>query len=178
MRKLSLLILSLFLFSADVVDMSFFYNQKDDTGSKIKAVFLYNFTRYFEWPAINGSNFTITVVGDNQGIFNELSKMALTKMVGKQKLLVKSVPTLKEVENTQILYLLSEKSNLLPDALSKTKGKGILLVTEKPGLGKDGSAINFIVQENKHEFELNKKSAEKSGLKVSSSLQTLAKNIY
>ena len=178
MRKLILILISVFLFSADVVDMSFYYNQKDDNGAKIKAVFLYNFTRYFEWPTNEGSNFTITMVGENQSILNELTKMSATKMVGKQKLVVKSISSLKDLGSTQILFLLTEKSSLLNDAISKTKGKGILLVTEKPGLGKDGSTINFIVQEKKHEFELNKKSAEKSGLKVSSSLQTLAKNIY
>lgn len=178
MRRFIFILVSFFALSADLVDMSFFYQQKDDTGAKIKAVFLYNFTRYFEWPANSGGNFTITVVGENQGIFNELTKMSTTKMVGTQKLLVKKVGSLKEVENTQILYLLSDKNNLLSDAISKTKGKGTLLVTEKPGAAKDGSAINFIVQENKHEFELNKKSAEKNGLKVSSSLQTLAKTSY
>lgn len=160
--------------SADVVDYS--YYQKDDTNAKIKAVFIYNFTRYFEWPSKNG-NFVIALCGDNANLVTELNKMASTKLVGDQKIEIKTVSTIKEAEKANILFLMPDKSGNLADALTKAKGKGTLVITEKNGLAKVGSTINFIIQENKQKFELNKASAAKAGLKVSSTLDQLAAEV-
>ncbi|MDQ3112010.1 MAG: YfiR family protein, partial [Bacteroidota bacterium] len=60
------------------------------------------------------------------------------------------------------------------DITARLKGKATLLVTEQPGLAKKGSAINFVVVENRQKFELNQNNAEKNNLKVSSSLLALA----
>jgi hypothetical protein len=67
-----------------------------------------------------------------------------------------------------------ENSAMLPDVLKKMKGKSTLIVTEKLGLAKQGSAINFIIENNKQRFELNKSNIEKYNLKVSSTLEALA----
>jgi hypothetical protein len=57
--------------------------------------------------------------------------------------------------------------------LKKIKGMSTLVVTEKAGLARKGSVINFINVENKQKFELNKTNANKNGLVVSSNLMSL-----
>jgi Fe-S cluster assembly iron-binding protein IscA len=150
--------------------------QKDDTNAKIKAVFLYNFTRYFEWPAKEG-NFVITIIGDNPGLVAELNKMAASKMVGSQKIEVQNHQSINSAEKSNILFILPDKSSQLADAMAKYKGKGTLIITEKSGLAKVGATINFIVEENKQKFELNKTAAAKAGLKVGSTLEQLAASV-
>lgn len=173
MRRMLVILFGFLLLSADIVNYPIVY-QRDDTNAKIKAVFLYNFTRYFEWPSNKTGSFVITIMGENPNLINELNKMAATKTVGSQKIEIKSIKELKEVESSNILFLLPDKSAVLADAITKFKGKGTLIVTEKIGLAKVGSAINFIIDENKQKFELNKTSASKAGLKVSSALEPLA----
>lgn len=176
-RRLLFIIFAFFLMSADVVELRFI--QKDDTNARIKAVYLYNFTRYFEWPGnMQEGNFVICVVGSNAGLSVELNKLAAQKMVGNQKIEIKSVNSLSEIGKSNIVYLLAENSGLLKEAMNVTKGKGTLVITEKSGLAKAGSVINFIVQENKQKFELNTASAQRSGLKVSSNLKDLAAAVY
>jgi hypothetical protein len=172
MRKLLVIILGFLLLSADIVDYSFY--QKDDTNSKIKAAFLYSFTRYFEWPSNQKGNFVIAIHGDNSNLLTELNKMASTKMVGSQKLEIQHLKDYKDASSPNILFILPDKSQSLGDAVSKFKGKGTLIITEKAGLAKVGAAINFVIEENKQQFELNKGSALKAGLKVSSSLESKA----
>ncbi len=163
--------------SADVVE--FTYLQKDDTNARIKAVYLYNFTRYFEWPAnMREGNFVICVMGTNPGLSSELTKMAQQKMVGKQKIEIKNITSLSDAGKCNILYLLGDNSSQVKDAMSMFKGKGTLVVTDKNGMAKAGAVINFVVHENKQAFELNTASAQKSGLKVSTNLKDLAKNVY
>ena len=52
--------------------------------------------------------------------------------------------------------------------------KGSLVVTEKNGLAKAWSAINFVVMDNKQKFEYNKNNAVKAGLKTGDGLNSLA----
>jgi hypothetical protein len=40
-----------------------------------------------------------------------------------------------------------------------------------------GAAINFIIEDSKTKFELNKTAATKAGLNISSSLEKMAKNV-
>ncbi len=177
MRKFLFILVGFIFMSADIVTYPSMF-QREDTNAKIKAVFLYNFTRYFEWPNNKSGNFIIAIVGENNNLIAELNKVAASKTIGNHKIEVRNVKDLKEIEQANILFLLPEKSALLNEAISKYKGKGTLLITEKPGLAKVGAAINFIVEENKQKFELNESSASKAGLKISTTLRTLAAAKY
>lgn len=154
---------------------SFGFQQNFDPVAKQKAVFIYNFTRYFEWPEkMKSGNFLIQLVGTNNNLTAELNKMAATKQVGNQKLEIRISSTIDPSLKPHIVYLLPESSDLLKEASSKFKGKGTLIVTEKPGLAKSGAAINFIAVDNKQKFEYSKNNAVKAGLKTSDELKNLA----
>lgn len=176
MRRIIFLFLVTFLtLSTDLVEYAYF--QKDDTQAKIKATFVYGFTKYFDWPVGDG-NFVITIVGENVGLLNELNKIAATKTVGARKLSIQSQQNVKDVGKTNILFITPDKSSQLNDAVSRFKGKGTLIITEKQGLAKVGATINFVVEENKQKFELNKSAASKAGLTIGTSLEKLATNVY
>lgn len=158
-----------------VIAGSFGFKQNIDTNAKIKAVFLYNFTRYFEWPGAKKSgNFVIHVVGKNDALVKELNKMAETKMVGNQKMEIVYTATYASKAIPHMLFLLPDVSKALPDITAKLKGKGTLIISEKEGAAKTGAAINFVIIENKQKFEYSKNSAVKAGLKTSEDFKALA----
>ncbi len=155
--------------------LSFQIQQNFDPNAKVKAVFLYNFTRYFEWPEkMKSGNFIIHIVGTNNSLSGELNKMSASKQVGNQKLEIKNSAALDASIQPHIIFLLSESSEILKEISSKYKGKGTLIVTEKSGLAKMGSAINFVAIDSKLKFEYNKTNAVKAGLKTSDELKSLA----
>ncbi|HTA61421.1 MAG TPA: YfiR family protein [Bacteroidia bacterium] len=176
MRKLIFLFIAFLTLSADVVERPLL-QQKDDTQSKIKAVYIYGFTKYFEWTNNKEGNFTITVLGENTNLLNELGNTVRNKSVGSQKIELKNRNAISEIDQTSILYITPDKSNLLSEALAKFKGKSVLIITEKQGLARVGAAINFIVDENKQKFELNKLAASKAGLNVGSGIEKLAASV-
>ena len=177
MRKLIFLFIAFFALSAaDVVERPLL-QQKDDTQAKIKAVYIYGFTKYFEWTNNKDGNFTITVLGENVNLLNELGNTVRNKSVGSQKIDLKNHQTISEIDQTSILYITPDKSHLLTEALTKFKGKSVLIITEKQGLAKVGATINFIVEENKQKFELNKLAAAKAGLNVGSGIEKLAASV-
>ena len=150
-------------------------SQKVDTNAKIKAVYIYNFTKYIEWPSDSKSGeFTIGILGDNDALYTELEKMSKVKKVSNQSFAIKKIESINNVKNPHILYIPNASSTELNQAVAKLKGKSTLIVTEKPGLARQGSAINFIFEGNKQKFELNKSIAESHNLKVASTLEDLA----
>lgn len=157
----------------------FGFQQSFDTNAKVKAVYLYNFTRYFEWPeSMKDGNFVIQIVGTNNNLNQELTKLAATKQVGSQKLEIKSSVAIDKEAKPHILFLLPEVSGVLPEILTKLKGKNTLVITEKAGLAKAGASINFVIIDNKVKFEYNKTSAAKAGLKSNDEIKNLAVAVY
>lgn len=172
---LKILIKYSLLFALAFSSLSFQQQQNFDPNAKVKAVFLYNFTRYFEWPEkMKSGNFIIHIIGTNNSLSNELNKMATSKQVGNQKLEIKNSQSLDATIKPHIIFLLNESSDMLKDISAKFKGKGALIVTEKGGLAKSGSAINFVAIESKLKFEYSKTNAVKAGLKTSEELKSLA----
>lgn len=141
---------------------------------QLHSVFMYSFTRYVQWPdAKNTGDFRILVVGDSP-ILEELQKMAETKKVGTRAIKVEEASKITGNETSHIIFISAGKSALLPDALTKLGANGVLVVTEKEGLGSKGSAINFLMKDGKLAFELNQNALSKQGLKASTELIRLA----
>jgi hypothetical protein len=144
-------------------------------NSKIKAVFLYNFTRYFEWPdSKKENNFIIYVVGKNENLITELKNLAKSKKVGNQDIEIKNSASFDPTVYSHIIYFTPDILKPVSDAASKNKNKGALVVAETPGACKSGASINFIYNENKLKFEYSKNTAVKAGLKTNDDFKALA----
>jgi hypothetical protein len=142
----------------------------------MKAVFLYNFTRYFEWPdQKKEGNFIIYIVGKNDNLVTELKNLAGKKKVGTQDIEVVTSASFDSKITSNIIYFTPDPVlKPVSDAASKNKNKGALVVAEATNACKNGASINFIVLENKLKFEYNKNAAVKAGLKTSEDFKALA----
>ena len=138
-----------------------------------KALFMYNFTKNVEWPAdMRQGDFVIVVFGDSP-VFGELEKIASTKKVGQQNIVVKKVTSVGAIDKCHMLYLPEGKSGDFGSVLSKTEGKPTLLVTDKSGLAQQGACINYVIVGGKLNFEINKSRFQKQGLQMASALANL-----
>lgn len=172
MKKLLFILFSLLLFTSSTVVMP---DASEEANAKIKAIYIYNFTKYIEWPeTYKDGNFVIGFLGSNFALLNELSKMSETKKVGTQSIQIKNISSVDNNDKFNIIYILTDNSTQLSEVISKVKGKSTLIVTDKPGLAKQGSGINFVIVENKQKIELNKSNIEKYKLKIASTLVNMA----
>jgi hypothetical protein len=140
---------------------------------KLKAIFVYNFTKYINWPEIS-ENFVITVMGSSS-IIAELKSIAMKKMVGNSPIVISIINSPAELTNCNILYLTSTKNSYLPQLFELAKSKNILIISEKKDACSLGAGINFIDAAGKVGFELSKSNLEKCGLSVSTDLLRLGK---
>jgi len=141
---------------------------------KSHTVYVYNFTKYIQWPAAYQSgDFVIAVYGTSP-ITSQLRSATANKTVGAQKIVVKQYKSLANIENPHILFIPNPQSANLAAIAQKLQGKSTLIVTEKNGLAKQGSHINFILRDGKWKIEMNNPLVESSSLKVSSQLSRIA----
>lgn len=164
---LYLLLLNLF-YSIDL------YARQPGKDDNIKAAFIYNFTKYVEWPGIEEiDNFEITIWGHSNLTVPLRNLAGMRKAAGKT-IAVRNITELDELEDCQILVIASGEDLDQEKIFSKIEGKNTLLVGDTEGFARKGITVNFVKVGTKLKFELNAESLNKSGLKMSSHLMKLA----
>lgn len=166
-KLLSVLSLSLFLSIGA-------FGQFEQSVAKIKVAFIYSFSRLIEWPPdYREGDFVIGVINASPALLTELNSLT-QKTSGKQHFVIKNFKSVEEIDKCNILFIPENSNSFLAEALKKIHGTSTLLITEAEGDIKKGAVINFIVKDNKQNFELNKPNADKIHLIISSSLKTYA----
>jgi hypothetical protein len=140
---------------------------------KFHTVFVYNFTKYIEWP-VNIDHMNIGVVNGSDDLMRTFQRMADLKSTHNQKFYIRNIRSVAEASDCHILFIPENQSNKLTQFTENSSGKPVLIITEQSGLIKKGSLINFITIDGKLNIELNRSAFEKAGLKVSGQLLGLA----
>ena len=137
-------------------------------------MFIYNFSRLIQWPpAYSSGDFVVGVLG-NSAVFNELESFTAGKKVGAQSFSIVKFKDVSEISKCNILFVSFGKSGDIETITSKLSGQSTLIISEKKGGIDSGSAINFIVENDKLKFEMKPSNASKYDLKVSSTLSNMA----
>ena len=146
----------------------------------LKAVFLYKFASYVDWPegvfADLTSPITIAIIGADQ-IASELSRIVAGRTAQNRPIRVKRLSSIESITDAHILYIGGSESNLLAHLSRLTKPHPILVVTNSEGALTLGSMINFVLSERRLRFEIALDSTEENGLKLSSRLLAIAQKI-
>jgi hypothetical protein len=145
----------------------------------LKALFLYNFGGYIEWPADTFSSdqapFVIGVLG-SAPLESTLRELAATKTIAGRKIVVEQFLSAERIKPCQILFVTRNVSQPQQRmALEKLKNQHVLIVGESKGFAGQGGGVNFFIESNKVRFEINLESAKQHQLKISSKLLALAK---
>lgn len=145
---------------------------------KFQAAYLFNFTRFIEWPSgFLPDNFIIGVLG-NDPVVKELQSTASTKTIYGKKIDVKVFSNVESITPTHILFVPKASSDNVNSAAAKLGSQNTLLVSYSSKGIIDGSGINFILVDNKLQFEIKKANIIQNSLKVNSELENLAKKKY
>jgi len=146
--------------------------QAQEQESDLKAVFIYNFTRYIDWGDGTEREFIIGIISPST-IDRALTEISKTNMVGNKRIVIKHFSKPEDISYCNILFIPKNCPFQLSAVLEKID-KGTLTVSEETGFAKQGTAFNFIVINDKLKFEANLKAIYAAGLKAGSQLLKLA----
>ena len=138
-----------------------------------KALFMFNFAKYIEWPtSASQSQFVIGVYGNDE-IVPELKKLAAARKINNKSIVVKSVKSLSDATDAQVFYVPLSKSGNIENVTSFFAGKPTLIVCDKDGMCKKGAGINYVTVGGKMKFEVNKHNISSHQLKIDPKLISL-----
>ncbi|MEW5979528.1 MAG: YfiR family protein [Acidobacteriota bacterium] len=144
---------------------------------QVKAAFLYNFAKFVEWPvgafAQSKERIVIGLFRDDpfHGLLDEILR---GKTAHGRAFQVRKVRDVKDIEGCHILFFPASSPGDVSRVAGSTGIGGILTVGEQEHFAEEGGMINFVMANNRVRFEINPDTIQRSGLKVSSRLLSLA----
>jgi uncharacterized protein DUF4154 len=148
---------------------------------EIKAAFLYNFTKFVDWPAQTFANadapLVIGVLGASPCV-QALERLVRDRKVNGRTIVVRPIASAEEAKVTQLLFVGSAQETQFAGLKAAIESLPVLTVGESPRFATLGGAIDFVPQDDKIRFEININAAEHAGLKISAQLQKLAAVVH
>jgi len=138
---------------------------------QLKAVFLFNFAHFVEWPAAalpgTGAPFVIGVLGQDP-FGSSLDEVVRGEFVGGHPLAVERYPDVARLRSSQILFISAGELTHLEQILDTLKGRSVLTVTEGPA--PRGVVIDLLKDDSRIRLRIDLDAAKASNLTISSKL--------
>lgn len=147
---------------------------------RVKAAFLYNFSKFVDWPVEAFGSPTNSIVigtlGENP-FGHALAAIVEGNAIEKHKFQVKSFRRLEDVTECHVLFINGVTGEQLEQALRSLQSRPILTVGEDAHFLEMGGVVQFTKEDNKVRFEINATAAERARLKLSARLLSLARAV-
>lgn len=147
---------------------------------QVKAVYLYNFGRFVQWPpnapAAKGDSFSICILG--QDPFGQTLDSTLAgETLDDKPVAVKRISSPRDAGNCRILFISSTEESHLKEILAALDESCVLTVSDMPAFSRRGGMIQFVLEGDKVRFEINLTKAETAKLTLSSELLKVATTV-
>ena len=151
---------------------------EDSLEYDVKAGFLFNFTKFIQWPddsfAEKSSPLVIGILGADP--FGEKFDQALEKeKSGGRRLVVKRYKSVQDIETCHILFISAAERAHLPKVHEKLKDTSTVVTGETDDFNREGGVIRFFLEKGRVRFEINVSAARRKKLEISSQLLNLAR---
>jgi hypothetical protein len=140
---------------------------------QVKAVFLFNFAQFVEWPpaAFAGANspIVIGVLGENPfGTY--LDETVREEKVDNRPLEVQRYRRVDEIKTCHVLFISRSEANRLEQILVSVKDRSIVIVGDGDDFVQRGGMIRLATAQNKIRLIINVDVAKAANLTISSKL--------
>ena len=140
---------------------------------QVKAVFLFNFSEFVEWPpaafAGPAAPFVIGVLGRDP-FGTTLDEAVRGETANGRPLVVRRFGRLQDVDNCQILFIDRSEGARLEEIVTGLGHRGTLTVTDFAGAARHGAMIGLINESSRIRLRIDVAAARAAGLVISSKL--------
>ena len=140
---------------------------------EVKAVFLFNFAQFVEWPdgAFPSSDtpFVIGVLGKDP-FGSQLDSVVHGETAARRPMVVERYRDVGEVHNCNILFISRTETGSLPQILTQLRGRSILTVTDADDENRNGVMIQLVNRNNRIRLRIDLGAVKASNLTISSKL--------
>jgi len=140
---------------------------------QVKAVFLYNFAQFVEWPATAFPDaqtpLAIGVLGEDPfGAY--LDETVRGEKANNRPLIVERYRRVEDIKICHILFISRSEADQMEKIFAALKERTILTVGDFEGFTKRGGMMRFVTEKNKTRLRINLEAAKAARLTISSKL--------
>ena len=140
---------------------------------RLKAIFLFNFAQFVEWPASAfpepDTPLVIGVLGEDPfGPY--LDETVRGETVNDHPLAVRRYRRVEEIGACHILFVSRAEQGHLGEILDSLKDRSVLTVSDADGFARRGGMIRFVTERNRIRFRVNLEAVRAADLTISSKL--------
>ncbi len=143
------------------------------TEYQVKAVFVYNFSRFVEWPpqafTAPDEPFVIGILGSDP-FGARLDEAVRGEQIDQHPLVIRRFRNLGEIGDCRILFIDRSEGAQLQRVLAALDHRSILTVADLDDSSERGVMIQFTTENNRIRLRINVASARAAGLTISSKL--------
>lgn len=142
---------------------------------KVKAAYLYNFTKFITWPEKTSPTFNICIIGGDP--FGDLLTPLESKTALDKPIRLFRFDSAKQAKDCDIAYFenADQRTDLaLAGVLLVGTLKKALTVSSQPFFAESGGMIGFVLDDTKVKLHINLKALRQSGLGISAKLIEVA----
>lgn len=147
---------------------------------EVKAAFLYQFTRFAEWPdrafEDTGNRLVVGVLGQDP-FGDTLDRAMAGKTVAGRPLAVRRFRTVEELGPCHVLFVNLPRGKQLRAALARVATEPVLTVGDDEAFLDEGGVVRFRIEERHVRFEVNLEAARRAGIGLSSRLLQVASRV-
>jgi hypothetical protein len=136
----------------------------------IKAAYIERITRFIEWPVkdsnLSHDSFVIGVYGETD-FYNTLTDVFKEKPIKAHNVAVILIKNPEQINTCNLCYISEKAKPLISKFVDAANSSGVLLISGTTDFCKEGVHINFYLEDEKLKFEINEKSINSAGFKVS-----------
>lgn len=140
---------------------------------EVKAVFLFNFVQFAEWPPEAFSDprspIVIGVLGKDP-FGRVLDDVVIGEVVRNRQLVVERFHRVEEIKTCHILFISPSETGKYEQIFARLQGRSILTVGDTEGFSTRGGMIRFLTEQNRIRLRVNVGAAKAAGLTISSKL--------
>lgn len=145
---------------------------------EVRAVFLYRFTGFIEWPpaAVPAPDFTIAVLGAD-GVAEVLGRLLTGRSIKDEPARVHRISRVEDLGDARVVYVGAAGRDTMAALAAAVGDRPVLVVSSaEQGLAR-GVTINFVSRDRHVRFEVSLTAASRAGLKISSDLLAVATRV-
>lgn len=140
---------------------------------QLKAVFLFNFAQFVEWPAPAfhepAAPLVIGVLGDNPfGAY--LDNLVRGEKIGSRPLVVRHYRRGEDIAECHIIFICRSETKELEKILAPLKGRSLLTVGDTDTFIRLGGMVRFAMENGKVRLRINVEAAKAGALTISSKI--------
>jgi hypothetical protein len=140
---------------------------------QVKAVYLFNFGQFVEWPADAFASpdapFVIGIVGDDP-FGGMLENVVRGESLGARPIAVQKYHSVEDIRNCNIVFVARSEASRLHETVAAVRGRSVLTVTDVTDGERDGAMIVLVTENNRVRMRINPAAAKANRLTISSKL--------